>query len=77
MKHIAIALMVAMCLIGCGLKEKENTEELVKLYEDGNVTFYVATPSGVIYIATDSEPVIYIDENGLAKSIFEDNELHR
>lgn len=77
MKKIVIALIVAICLIGCGLKEKENKEDLIKIYEEEGLSFYIATPSGTLYYATDSEPIVYVGENGETRNIYEDNELHR
>ncbi len=77
MKKLVI-LLVILCLCACNkVKEEpkeEPKEELIKIYEEEGLSFYVATPSGILYYATDSEPVVYTDEKGETRNIYDDIE---
>lgn len=71
MKKLVILLAI-LCLCACSKVKEEPKEELIKIYEEERLSFYVATPSGILYYATDSEPVVYTDENGKTRNIFDD-----
>lgn len=66
---IFMLLMVAICLIGCQ-KNNKPKDEYIPLFEDGDKTFYVATPSGVIVYSTDSNTYYsYEKEDGTIVTI--------
>lgn len=56
MKKILLALLVGIMLVSCK-KQETNKDELLKLFidEETNTAFFVGTPSGIIYYATNSE----------------------
>lgn len=78
-KTLLLLLFVAMFIMSCQKHEtKEDAkEELITIYEDDTLKFYVATPSGMLYYSTGSEIQLYVDENGNTRNINDDVEVHR
>ena len=52
MKRILLAILVMLVFAGCTKKVKE---EYIPLFQDGETTYYIATPSGVVVYSTNSE----------------------
>ena len=78
-----IILLIGIMILFCGCQKTVNVEEtteredLIKIHEEEGLSFYVGTPSGTLYYATNSEPVIYRDAMGETRNIYEDVEVHR
>ena len=71
MKKLVILLAI-LCLCACNKQVKEEPkEELIQIYKEDGLSFYVATPSGTLYYATDSEPILYTNEEGETRNIYE------
>lgn len=73
MKKLFSLLFLVLVLTGC-TQIKTNTqsqstlseEELIKLFvdQDTNIAYFVGTPSGIIYQATNSEITPYLNSEG-------------
>lgn len=71
MKKILLILGVMFLLVGCNKFTAK--EEYIPLLEDNGDEYYIATPSGIVYVKASGSDVIEVwhDTTGETRNIYE------
>lgn len=70
MYKIFLAIILVLSLVSCKQQPKQ---EYIPLLKDNGIEYYVASPSGVVYMkATDSDAmIVWHDSQGKTRNIYE------
>ena len=76
MNKVFLAIILVLSLVGCKQQPKE---EYIPLLEDNGDEYYIATPSGIVYVKASGSDVIEVwhDANNETRNIYEVEDVRK